>query len=79
MGIGRPDLGVAFDGGLIDVNHVSATVLAGLPDMDWETASRIVAIRDDLGGFSWLEDFDQVVDLPLRTLERWRPRVVFLP
>lgn len=79
LGIGRPDLGTAFDGGLVDINHVPPAVIAQLPDMTADVARRIAAIRDDIGGFESLEDFDQVVDLPWRTLEAWRPIAVFLP
>jgi DNA uptake protein ComE-like DNA-binding protein len=77
--IGRPDLGTTFDGGLVDVNHVPASVIATLPDMTGETARRLATIRDDLGGFSSLEDLDQVLDLPIGTVDRWRPVAVFLP
>ncbi|MDX6655230.1 MAG: hypothetical protein QOH62_23 [Solirubrobacteraceae bacterium] len=79
MNVGRPDLGTTFDGGLVDINHVSAEVLAQLPDMSRDVAVKIAHIRDELGGFESLDDFDQVVDLPVRTLDQWRPIAVFLP
>jgi hypothetical protein len=79
MNVGRPDLGTTFDGGLVDVNHVPAQVLAQLPDMSHDVAVKIAHLRDELGGFDSLDDFDQVVDLPVRTLDQWRPIAVFLP
>jgi len=78
--IGRPDLQRAFDdGGLVDVNHAPVEDIADLPGIDADTARRIVATRDGVGGFSSLEDLGMTMDLPGDVVERLRGRVVCIP
>ncbi len=78
-GVGRPDLPGAYDGGLIDLNHAPAEVIACLPTFDAELAGRIVTARERVDGFASLEDFGTVLDLPGDQVEHLRDRVVFLP
>ncbi len=79
MGIGRPDQPGAFDAGVVDVNNASASALARLPGIDDALATRIIETRAETNGFSSLEDFGTVLDLPGDAVERLRDRVVFLP
>jgi DNA uptake protein ComE-like DNA-binding protein len=79
--IGRPDLRERSfpDGGLVDVNHVSARVLtreAGIPD---GLAKQIVATRDRVGGFSSIEDMALLADIAPQRLDVVADRLVFLP
>jgi DNA uptake protein ComE-like DNA-binding protein len=78
-GVGRPDLPGAYDGGLIDLNHAPAGVIACLPTFDVELAGRVVAARERVDGFSSIEDFGTVLDLPGSQVEHLRDHVVFLP
>jgi hypothetical protein len=78
-GVGRPDLPGAFHGGLVDVNHAPASVIASLPGFDRALSERLVAAREDLDGFSSLEDLGTVLDLPGHQVEHLRGHVVFLP
>jgi hypothetical protein len=78
-GVGRPDLPAAFDGGLVDVNNAPAAIIAGLPTFDGNLAARIIAAREQIDGFSSLEDLGSVLDLPGDQVEHLRDRVVFLP
>jgi DNA uptake protein ComE-like DNA-binding protein len=79
MGIGRPDRRGAHDAGLVDVNNAPYTELAGLPGFDRKLARRVVALREELDGFSSLEDLGMTLDLPADAVEDLRGRVVFLP
>lgn len=76
-GIGRS--GGFDEGGVVDVNHAPVEDIADLPRIDAATARRIVATREDLGGFSSLEDLGMTMDLPGDVVEDLRGRVVFLP
>ena len=67
------------EGGVVDVNHAPVEDIADLPGIDAETARRIVAVRDGVGGFSSLEDLGMTMDLPGDVVERLRGRVVCLP
>ena len=64
---------------MVDVNHAPVEDIADLPRIDAETARRIVAARDGVGGFSSLEDLGLTMDLPGDVVESLRGRVVFLP
>jgi hypothetical protein len=76
-GIGR---GGGFDeGGVVDVNHAPVEDIADLPGIDADTARRIVATRDGVGGFSSLEDLGMTMDLAGDVVERLRGRVVCIP
>lgn len=76
-GIGRS--GGFDEGGVVDVNHAPVEDIADLPRIDAATARRIVATREDLGGFCSLEDLGMTMDLPGDVVEDLRGRVVFLP
>lgn len=67
------------EAGVVDVNHAAVEDLADLPRIDAATARRIVAVRDELGGFSSLEELGMTLDLPGDAVEQLRGRVVFLP
>ncbi|MDH2428962.1 helix-hairpin-helix domain-containing protein [Sphaerisporangium sp. TRM90804] len=63
--IGRPDLPRRYDdGGLVDVNHAPARVIADLPGMTPELARRVVDARDGVGGFVSAEEMSLALDLP---------------
>ena len=79
LGIGRPELEGAFDGGLVDLNHASADALAALPGIGEELARRVVAVREEIDGFSSLDDVGLVLSLPAATIDRIRERAVVLP
>lgn len=69
--IGRPDVpGRQYpDGGLVDVNQVSAAVLAKHLSISTGCARRIIAVRDRVGGFSSYEDLLLLTDLDPRELD----------
>ncbi|MDQ4049690.1 MAG: helix-hairpin-helix domain-containing protein [Actinomycetota bacterium] len=79
LGVGRPDVPGAYDGGLVDVNHASAAAIGELPRLDPVVAERIVAIREEVDGFESLEDLGSLASLPAATVERLRGRAVCLP
>ena len=79
VGVGRPDVPGANDYGLIDVNHVPATVLARLPGMTDDLARRIIEARSQAGGFSSVEDMGLLLDLPPGVVDRLRDAAIFLP
>jgi DNA uptake protein ComE-like DNA-binding protein len=79
LGIGRPDIDLAFDGGLIDVNSAPAQVIERLPHTDATLAERIVAVRERVGGFSSIQDLGLVLGLPAPVLDAWEGLVVCLP
>ncbi|MEO3807854.1 helix-hairpin-helix domain-containing protein [Sphaerisporangium sp. B11E5] len=63
--IGRPDLPRQYDdGGLVDMNHAPAEVIATLPGMTAELARRVVTAREEVGGFISAEDVSIAVNLP---------------
>jgi DNA uptake protein ComE-like DNA-binding protein len=76
--IGRPDLQQSFDdGGLVDVNHVPAKVLAALPGLNEEIAEKIVSQRDGVGGFTSSADLEVTLGIPPVTLDEARDRLMF--
>jgi DNA uptake protein ComE-like DNA-binding protein len=79
LGVGRPDIDLAFDGGLTDVNSAPAQVLERLPHADAALAERIVAVRERVGGFSSIQDLGLVLGLPAPVLDAWEGLVVCLP
>ncbi|MFZ0040509.1 MAG: helix-hairpin-helix domain-containing protein [Solirubrobacteraceae bacterium] len=79
IGIGRPDRQGAADAGLVDVNNASVTALLELPGVDADLATRLVEERQQVGGFSSLEDMGAAMDLDGALVEDLRDRVVFLP
>ena len=78
LGVGRPDLD-GFAGGLVDLNSAPVAVLEELPGVTHKLATKIVAVRVEVEGFSSLEDAAHVLDLPVALVDRIRPDVVVLP
>jgi hypothetical protein len=77
--IGRPDLPRKFDdGGLVDVNHVPATILATLPGFTPELADHVVRVRDEHRGFAFVEELEAYTDLPGGLAEELTERLLFL-
>jgi DNA uptake protein ComE-like DNA-binding protein len=79
IGIGRPDRAGATDAGLIDINNASVTALLKLPGVDGDVATQIVEGREQVHGFSSLEDMGSALDLDGALIEGLRAHVVFLP
>ena len=79
LGIGRPDIAGAYEAGLVDLNHAPAGVIALLPGFDDQLARRVVEVRDEIDGFSSLDDFGHVLDLPAPVTDRLREIAIFLP
>jgi DNA uptake protein ComE-like DNA-binding protein len=79
LGIGRPDRRGSQHVGLVDVNNAPVEILNTLPGVGRELAKRIVQLRDELDGFSSVNDLGNVLDLDGHAVERLRDRVVFLP
>lgn len=78
--IGRPDLPRDFDdGGLVDVNHASASALTLLPDISEDMASQIVSARESVGAFSSLGDMSVVVGCAPQAFDRLEDYLVFAP
>ena len=78
-GVGRPDLPGSYHAGLVDINHAPFEVVAQLPGVDAELARRLIAAREEIGGFSSLEDLGSVLDLEGDETERLRTHIVCLP
>jgi hypothetical protein len=78
-GVGRPDVVGAFHRGVVDVNNATVEALTGLPGVDRALAERIVAVREECGGFSSLDELGMELDLPGDVVEALRGLVVFLP
>lgn len=77
--IGRPDLPRQFDdGGLVDVNHVPATTLATLPGFTPELADRVVRVRDEHQGFTFVQELEAYANLPEGLVEELTERLLFL-
>ena len=53
--------------------------LVRLPGMTSNLARRIIDVRNEIGGFSSLNDVGQVLALDSTTIDRLRPEVVVLP
>jgi DNA uptake protein ComE-like DNA-binding protein len=79
MGVGRPDLPGAQDAGLVDVNGAPAAVIAKLPGVGDALAGKIVAAREQAGGFTSVVDLGNALDLDGDVVERLREDAVFLP
>jgi Helix-hairpin-helix motif len=79
LGVGRPDIDLAFDAGLVDVNSAPVEVIARLPHADEALAERIVSVRERVGGFSSVQDLGLVLALPAPVIDAWEGLVVCLP
>ncbi len=79
LGVGRPDLGGARHGHLVDINHAPAGTIARLPGVSDDLAAEIVTLRDELGCFDSVEDLGALLSLHPRVVEAMRTRAVALP
>jgi DNA uptake protein ComE-like DNA-binding protein len=79
MGVGRPDLTGAEHGGVVDVNHAPAAALGTIPGVDGELAARIVALREDLGGFSSAAELATTLDVAPHLADDLARHTVYLP
>jgi DNA uptake protein ComE-like DNA-binding protein len=78
--IGRPDLPSGYDdGGLVDVNAVSAAVLAQLPGFDEAIAGRVVLARERFDGLRSIADLVVHADVPTEVAEALADRLIFRP
>ena len=78
--IGRPDLTRTFDdGGLVDVNAVPESVLAGLPGLTPQQARHIAMDRWMRGPFASMEELTARCLLPLAVADLLREILLFLP
>jgi len=79
LGVGRPELPGAQAMGVVDVNHASVEGLTQLPGVDAQLAARLVAVREEVGGFRSAPELGAVIDLDAITVERIGRVAVFLP
>ena len=79
LGVGRPDRAGAMHAGLVDVNSAPVDVIERLPSVNRALAERIVRVREEIDGFSSLEDLGLTLDLPGDAVEDLRGKAVFLP
>jgi DNA uptake protein ComE-like DNA-binding protein len=71
--IGRPDLPRDYDdGGLVDVNHVPAAILASHLGLAPAEVTAVIAARDKLGRFSSTDELSAYADLPPDRLDGLR-------
>ena len=78
-GVGRPDIPGADDYGLVDINHASPAALAGVPGVTRELTHQIVAQRDQVGGFTSIEDLETCLNVPPGTIDQMRDTAIFVP
>ena len=64
---------------LIGNGMAGARLLEELPGVTHKLATKIVAVRAEVDGFSSLEDAAHVLDLPVALVDRIRSDVVVLP
>ncbi len=79
IGLGRPDLPDAHHAGLVDLNSAPAEAIATLTGIAAGMAEEIVAVREQLGGFSSVEDLGLRLDLPGDVVERLREHALLVP
>ncbi|THV40789.1 ComEA family DNA-binding protein [Glycomyces buryatensis] len=80
LGIGRPDLPRQFDdGGLVDLNHAPAHVLAGLPGVTITSARQIQDWVARSGPFGSLGEVLLVIEISPTFEHHLREYVVFIP
>jgi DNA uptake protein ComE-like DNA-binding protein len=77
-GVGRPDVPGADDYGLVDVNHASADALTTIPGVTSDLAHQITAQRDQVGGFSSIEDLETCLNVAPGTIDQMRETAVFI-
>jgi DNA uptake protein ComE-like DNA-binding protein len=80
LGVGRPDLRRDYDdGGVVDVNHAPAAVLATLPGVTPERAERVVRLRAERGGFVSADELCVFAELPPEVTAEITEHTVYLP
>ena len=78
LGIGRPDVPHDYDdGGLVDVNHVPAGVLASCLALTPAESAAVVAARSQLGRFTSAEELSAYTELPPDRVETLRDWMLF--
>ncbi|WP_433499366.1 ComEA family DNA-binding protein [Sphaerimonospora sp. CA-214678] len=78
--IGRPDLPRQYDdGGLVDVNHAPARVIAALPGMTPALAEQVVKARETVGAFVSAEDLSAAASLPPNLTSELAEYTIYLP
>ena len=78
LGIGRADVPHEYDdGGLVDVNHVPADVLASCLGLTPQESAAIVAARDQLGGFTSPAELSAYAQLPPGRVDGLRDWMLF--
>jgi DNA uptake protein ComE-like DNA-binding protein len=79
--IGRPDVTKDYDdGGLVDLNHATADVIAETCGIPVDTAAIIVRARDLRGEpFANVDELFVMAELPVATWDGIRDRAVLLP
>ena len=76
--IGRPDLPRHDDdGGLVDVNHVPAAILAARLGLAPAEVTAVTAARGQLGRFSSIDELSVYANLPPDRLDGLRDRLLF--
>ena len=76
--IGRPDLPREYDdGGLVDVNHVPALVLAGNLQLSPSEVRDVLAARERLGRFGSAEELCAYTDLSPDRVDELRDLMIF--
>jgi hypothetical protein len=76
--IGRPDLARDYDdGGLVDVNHVPAAVLAADLDLTPDEVTDVIAARDKLGKFTSADEVCAYTDLSPDRVDELRDLMIF--
>jgi hypothetical protein len=76
--IGRPDLPREYDdGGLVDVNHVPAAVLAGPLGLSAAEVSDVLAGRDKLGRFASADELCAYTSLAPDRVDELRDLMIF--
>jgi DNA uptake protein ComE-like DNA-binding protein len=77
--IGRPDRSRRFDdGGLLDVNHVPPEYLVHMAGIDAQTAQRIAELRQEIGGFTSVDDLSVTLGLHPHALDPVASRLIFI-
>ncbi|MFC0864131.1 ComEA family DNA-binding protein [Sphaerimonospora cavernae] len=78
--IGRPDLPRQYDdGGLVDVNHAPARVIADLPGMTPALAEQVVKVRETVDSFVSAEDLSAAASLPPNLTPELAEYTIYLP
>jgi hypothetical protein len=77
--IGRPDLARQYyDGGLVDVNHVPASVLVAHLGLNAEQADEIIRARDDIGHFESADELVHLTSVSTAAIDAVRDRIILL-